>query len=356
MSSGAHNFHDGPSLRDTRELHDAQTVARHLDSGGDTSRDQAVNAARVLMDQLGREGAQTDAGDVLAQDLWSIAQRGMSLGDRGRMLGQLVGVGSAAAGVLARLLDDARGDAFEGLLSLAERAALPAMAKLPLQERLAQLALWLEQSAESSPVHGNGDDNPLPPSAEIQESHAVVPRPQVRETELDDHAVAGASPDPDPKVVWNDASASPETKVQLALALGPSALPLLVKAAANPANREAAVSALIHLGRDPANSAAVRAEVSKMMMLDDTKTAGALVRDTLAGKEPPSGGAREHAEGGGWLQRSIDCCSPPAILMAAAGREKLALSLVGERLMTLRQNRAAALNASSHAADIPLST
>lgn len=339
----------GGRTADSSEMIAAHLIVDHLENGQDVPARSLDFARQAMMRQMGKEGAR-DARGTLASDLRGLMNHDPSVEHRGQVLGSVLALGSQADGALEALLDTSRGDLFGGLFSALERIDLVTLAGRSMRERLAHVAQWLEDSG-ANPEANSLDQNKKAPSKPVpQPARPVADRPRstnpLDEQEID-HEQASAPPPPDEQLEADlrNTSASEETRVSAALRLGPPALPILEAMVADPAQREVALSALVLLGGDGAHARIVRDAAINLEVHHDpeTKATGRMLRDTLDGvpPAPPDEGKDLPTAAGGWLHRSLELCSAPAILMASAGRESLAIPLTMRRLVEVRRARAA---------------
>jgi len=239
-----------------------------------------------------------------------------------------------------------------GILKPAEVDVLPKLLRLSPAERLAKLADMLAEESRE-----DGHHPPMPPRDEPQRDPAALSKRDVAPPSRSDIQAGGRGPDPhrgldgdgenggrdavaDPAARLRDMSQPEEARVRAALQLGGAAIPSLVDLARDPAHREVAVAALIALGNDSAVERDVRKSAIQMEHDLDTRALGEFLRRTIeeTSMDGPDGRrlSRRAEVDEGWLNRALNNCDPPSILMAGAGREAIAIPMLVRRLTELR--------------------
>lgn len=319
---------------DHARLRQALDVARDLQHGESVAPELVERSRQTLVDAVwSGDSATRNTADAGLQVIYD---RSAEPADRAELLGELVAVGHLAKGLFQRLTH--RGGSLP--LSRAEWRWLADCLKQPLVERLSGVAEMLEKEGNderSAPVAPAQS----PKQSPDQES-AYDRRLSMKPVDRHGQAVAAADPRFDRLA---DPAEPEERRLDAALAMGPAAVPLLLRLLGGEQHEFATVS-LCHLGTTAEARQAVHDAAGRLAFDPSLRPTAEMIRASVEHRE--AGGAsqgagrrqvRDAAIGDSWLLRALSSCDSPNIMRASVGREVVAIPLAMRQLVAVRLRR-----------------
>jgi len=328
---------------DSAALHIANDVLDHLSLGREISPDAIGSAREAILDRVRMGQGALEPRHVAG--LTTLFARAANDLDRGGLIGELIAVGPRAGPVIESALGE-HSDLVGRILKPSEAGSLRHLLGLPIEERLAHVAGWLEgETKKSNPSR----DAPSPKIPDDISGDAVLSRRREEEDRLESAETPPESSSAPPQDVLCDLSLPEEQRGEAALSMGTAALPLLRGLAQDKAQQEFVISTLVRLGRAQGSRQATLEAAGRMHLSPqrDVRAVGAQVMRSLEGETSPrtdkASSGQIEAPQEGWLGRALRQCSASNILAAAAGREAMAIPLVILKLSELRGLRSSGL-------------